>query len=244
MARSLLSNSQHPGIAEIEENFSQSLAVAHAIWLPSVRSGILWTLRAIAGPDTRVIGPAFTCEYVHATIASSGSTWQLVDVAADGFLMGVESLRSAQRGQTCTVFCENFGHVYDFSDQSRSVAESERSSRILDMAVAVPNRALLDRLADDDVALVSFGAGKCMTAGWGGIGFTRDSGLAAEIKSLRDSSLKRETGRLRFTRSAKVLAQTALYGRPFYGPARRFHDQSRLWTDGKVNGQPARFRSS
>jgi len=227
-------------MAEIEEDFSQRLAVAHAIWLPSVRSGILWTLRAIAGPDTRVVGPAFTCEHVHEAITSSRSTWQLVDVAADGLLMDLGSLQSAQRGQTCTVFCEVFGHVYDFSDQSRGADKSERRSRILDMAVTVPNRALLNRLADNDVALVSFGAGKCMTAGWGGIGFTRDSGLAADIKSLRDSSLKRETGRLRLTHGAKVLAQTALYGRPFYGAARRFHDRP-VAPRGRASWSPGQF---
>ena len=179
----------------------------------------------MAGPDTRVLGPSFTCEHVHEAIASSGSTWELVDVADDGFLMGVESLRAAEQGQTCTVFCEVFGHVYDFSDQSRTGAKSERKSRIVDMAVTVPSRTLLGRLADNDIALLSFGAGKCMTSGWGGLGFTRDSGLAAEIRSLRDASLERETGRLRFTRSAKILAQTALYGRPFYGAARRFRDR-------------------
>jgi dTDP-4-amino-4,6-dideoxygalactose transaminase len=177
----------------------------------------------MAGADTTVLGPVFTCEHVHEAIASSGSTWKLVDVGANGLLMDTESLRSAQQGPTCTVFCEVFGHVYKFPDPSS--AEEEPSSRILDMAVTVPTRALLERLADNDVALLSFGAGKCMTAGWGAMGFTRDSGLAAEMKSLRDSSLKPETSRLGMKRSAKILAQTALYERPFYGAAKRLRDR-------------------
>jgi dTDP-4-amino-4,6-dideoxygalactose transaminase len=228
-------SSKHPSIAEIEESYAEKLAVAQAIWLPSVRSGILWTIRAVAGPDTRVIGPAFTCESVHEAIAHSGSSWQLVDAATDGFLMGVESMWSAGRGPTCTVFSEVFGHIYDFSDNPRGRTDNDRDSRILDMAVTVPNRTLLDRLADNDVALVSFGTGKCMTAGWGAIGFTRDSGLAAEIKSLRDSSLTRDTGRLRFSRSAKALARTAFYGRPFYGAFRRFRDRPMV-PDGASGG--------
>jgi dTDP-4-amino-4,6-dideoxygalactose transaminase len=237
VARSLLSNSDHLGIAEIEESYSQYLAVAHAIWLPTVRSGILWTLRVIAGPDTRVIAPAFTDKSVHEAIfASSPSNWQLVDASADGFLMGTEPLLAAQRGKTCTVFSEVFGHAYDFSNQYRSLEENERKPRILDMAATVPNRALLDRLADHDVALVSFhGPGKCMAAGWGGIGFARDSGLAAEIRSVRDSALHRETGRLRFIRSAEIMAQTAVYGRPFYGAAKRFRDQT-VAPDGTSSG--------
>jgi dTDP-4-amino-4,6-dideoxygalactose transaminase len=92
------------------------------------------------------------------------------------------------------------------------------------MAVTVPNRALLDRLADRDIALVSFGAGKCMTAGWGAIALTRDRDLASELRSLRDSTLEAETGRLRFTRSTRILVQTSMYSRPLYGPARRLHD--------------------
>ncbi|MDQ6883911.1 MAG: DegT/DnrJ/EryC1/StrS family aminotransferase [Candidatus Dormibacteraeota bacterium] len=241
VVRSVLGNGRRPRIDEIEESFSQKLGVAHAIWLPSVRAGILWTLRAIAGPDTRVIGPAFTCKRVHEAIASSGLAWQLVDAAPNGFLMNRESLGSAQQGTTCTVFCEVFGHVYDFSDQSRSMAKSEQTSRILDMAGTIPNRALLARLAGNDVALVSFnGAGKCMTAGWGGIGFTRDSGLAAELRSLRDSSLRRETGRLRFTRCAKVLAQMALYGGPFYAAARRFRHRP-VAPEGPVGRLPGQF---
>jgi dTDP-4-amino-4,6-dideoxygalactose transaminase len=92
------------------------------------------------------------------------------------------------------------------------------------MAVTVPNRALLDRLPDGDVALVSFGAGKCMTAGWGAIALTRDRDLASELKSLRDSTLEAETGRLRLTRSTRILVQTSMYSRLLYGPARRLHD--------------------
>jgi dTDP-4-amino-4,6-dideoxygalactose transaminase len=198
--------------------------VAHAIWLPSVRAGILWALRAFAGPETRVIGPAFTCEHVHTAIASSGMAWQLVDAGPNDFLMDRESLGSAQQGTTCTVFCEVFGHVYDFFGKFNGGADSQRAFRIIDMAVTVPNRALLGRLAGHDLALVSFGAGKCMTAGWGGIGFTRDAVLAAELKSLRDSSLERATGSLVLTRSARILVQTALYGRFVYGVGRRLHD--------------------
>ena len=190
-----------------------------------------------------MIGPVFTCEHVHQAIAASGSPWKLVDAAEDGFLMAAESVRAARHGQTCTVFCEVFGHVYDLSDQSRYEVGSERGHRILDMAVTVPNRPLLERLAGTDVALLSFGAGKCMTAGWGGIGFTRDPGLAAEIRSLRDSSLTEETGLLRFTRTAELLARTALYSRPFYGMARRVHDRPTL-TKLRTSGLQGQFEAA
>jgi hypothetical protein len=167
-----------------------------------------------------VIGPAFTCEHVHEAMAASGSSWELVDSAPDGFLMDGDRLRSASRDASCTIFCEVFGHTYDLTGRSTNPA----TFRIVDMAVTVPNRALLDRLADRDIALVSFGAGKCMTAGWGAIALTRDRDLASELKSLRDSTLEAETGRLRFTRSTRILVQTSMYSRLLYGPARRLHD--------------------
>jgi dTDP-4-amino-4,6-dideoxygalactose transaminase len=154
-------------------------------------------------------------------MAASGSSWELVDCASNGFLMDADSLRSTARDATCIVFSEVFGHTYDLL----ATLATPGTLRIVDMAVTVPNRALVSRLAKHDLALVSFGAGKCMTAGWGAMAFTRDPALALELKSLRASSLEGETGRLRFTRSTRILLQTSMYSRILYGPARRFHDR-------------------
>ena len=86
------------------------------------------------------------------------------------------------------VLCEVYGHTYNLAELERRAA-STPAVRIVDMAMAVPCPALFQRLGSYDFGVISFGDGKSMYAGWGGIGFARERALAEAVRRLRDLAL-------------------------------------------------------
>src|SRR6185369_10185549 len=96
--------------------------------------------------------------------------------------------RAAQDCEHALVLSEPYGHAYDLEALDRASAVKPKI-RIVDSALAVPHRALFARLRGNDFAVVSFGSGKTVYAGWGAMGFTRDAALAKEVRKIRDGML-------------------------------------------------------
>src|SRR5437588_7753981 len=177
---SSLTNGKSKSIEALEQAYAQVAGCPYAVWLPSARAGICWALRVSIGERTKIVGPAFTCSVVHEAMARSGGAMELIDAAAEGFLMQPEALADSRSGTHALVFCETYGHCYE-----RTQLEGEGSAaatvRIIDMAMSVPQRMLFERFRGNDFAVISFGAAKSMYAGWGAMGFTRDEGLAGAV---------------------------------------------------------------
>jgi dTDP-4-amino-4,6-dideoxygalactose transaminase len=85
------------------------------------------------------------------------------------------------------------------------------------MAMAVPTREHFERLADSDFAVTSFGAGKCMYAGWGGIGLTRNCELAEKIREMRDNSISRCSFLVVLERCIRMMAKNLSNAPAAYG---------------------------
>jgi dTDP-4-amino-4,6-dideoxygalactose transaminase len=202
----------------MEKAWADYVKVPYAILVPSGRAGICWTLRAAIDVDIKVLAPAYTCRVVHEALAMAGVRTQLIDVARDGVLMDHTALRQAQKQPHALVLCELFGFTYDPTKTSSS------SLRIFDMAMTVPHPSLFKRLKDDDMAIISFGLGKCIYSGWGGMCFTRNKTLAEKVRKIRADYLHEESLKWKMFHNIEVLLRTAAHMRSIYGAMRRLKE--------------------
>jgi dTDP-4-amino-4,6-dideoxygalactose transaminase len=149
----------------------------------------------------------------------SGRNVRLIDAAAEGFGMDLPALMTAtQHRDFSLVLSEPYGHAYKL-DELASLMAARPKLRIVDSAMAVAHQSLFARLQGNDFALVSFAAGKSMSTGWGGMGFTRDASLAAEVLRQRDTWLARGDAKLALKRAFKILACAVLHDPRVYAVA-------------------------
>ena len=184
-------------------------------------------MRAAIGEQTKVVAPAFTCESVPEAIVRSGGRIHLIDAGDDGLLMDEATLSRSQTGPHAAVLCEVYGHTYDL-DRLALAAATPPVVRIVDMATSVPRAALFRRLRTNDFAVISFGKGKSMYAGWGAMGFTNNQSLAMEVKRIRDAVLKKESWSLSAQRILEICLFTIACYPSVYPVARRVRRQMGL----------------
>ena len=178
-------------------------------------------IQATNGPNVTVAGPAYTCDAVHDALALSRACTRLVDLAPNSFLMPSGGI-SAATGPGCTlVLSEVYGIPYDQETLQDGCMKGLRV-RILDMAMSIPVPERMQRLEARDVALFSFGWGKPMYAGWGGIACFQDTELAGRVREIRDRWSTLESPGLRFRRGCWTLFQVTMNQRHLYGV---FHER-------------------
>jgi dTDP-4-amino-4,6-dideoxygalactose transaminase len=220
---SILSFLERVDVDQVECKFAETFKIPYAILLPSVRAGISWALRASIEPGTRVICPAYTCEVVHEAVVRAGGQLCLIDTQKNSFLMDQTTLRSGQTRNCPIVLCEIYGYTYDLSAIAQNT-ENTHPIRIVDMAMTVPSSQLVARLQENDVGFLSFGIGKCMYSGWGGMCFTKNEVLAEKIRQIRNSSLVQGSPLLFLERSVKVPLRTLAHSRILYGFSRKINE--------------------
>lgn len=226
-------------LEEVEKRLSDFFEIPYALLLPSARAGISWALRTSITPGTSVVCTAYTCKSVHEAIIRAGGSPYLIDTSKNSFLMDLELLRRAQTGDYALVLCELYGCSYDFPQTAITPQTAPRIT-IVDMAMTVPHAGLISRLQKNDVGVVSFGIGKCMYSGWGGMCFTHDSSIAKAIKGLRKSSVAPGGSFLYLKRCFSILLRIMAHNRLVYGSLRKIRgpeqeiDTSRFWSDPKT----------
>jgi dTDP-4-amino-4,6-dideoxygalactose transaminase len=156
----------------------------------------------------------------------AGANMHFIDAAEDGFLMDEKALARSQNRRHAIVLGELYGHTYDLATAGRAGSIAPLI-RIVDMAMTVPQPALFQRLSRDDFAVISFGVGKSMYAGWGAMGFAGNKALADEVRRLREATLVRDGIGLRMRRAAKIFLRTAGHYSPIYSMAKRLRPQNR-----------------
>lgn len=218
LARAMLRRPRR--IEAIEEAYASACGVDAAVWVPSVRAGIGWALKEVLRPGAPVLCPVLTCMVVHEGVVRSGGSLRLVDTRPDEFLADEAALAVPGPEGYAVVLPELYGHPYDLARLSRQAAAPPRL-RVVDAAMSLPVPGPFGRLTGNDVALISFGLGKSMYAGWGGIGLTRDSALAVALRGRRDAALHPAGPRLAARRAVTVLARTVAHNRFIYGPMRK-----------------------
>ena len=208
--------------SDLEKAYADAMGVAEVICLPSVRAGIYLTLRAGNLQDRAVVGPAYTCDTVHEALSRTGASVRLVDTATDSFLMSPEAIGAVAEPGCSLLLSEIYGIPYD-SEAVEKRSGAHPALTVLDLAMCVPSAARMKRLSPNEVALYSFGWGKPMYAGWGGIACFRDPVLAGRAREIRDQWIVPPTLGLRFRHAYSVFQKVAMNQRLIYGLTHHQH---------------------
>ena len=222
-----------PGVGRLEEQYTARLGARHAVWTPSGRAAIAWALEARGATGGSVVCPAFTCGAVHEAILHAGCQPVPVDVAADGFLMDSDEFRIRLQTSDAAVLCEIYGHSFD--DRLLSDCERDHSRLyIRDMAMCLPERQCLNGLPTNMAAVLSFGTGKCLNAGWGGMLLTNNAELAESVRRIRDQRTVPLSSSALVGRWFRIVAQTATHHRLLYRNSRRVVETARRVRQGRM----------
>lgn len=203
-------------VEELAAGIAKQLEIAYAILLPSVRFGIWAGLRLTVPMGQTVAVPVLNCSAVHEAAIRSGLETVFVDCSDNSFLMDLRAMPKA----SAWVLSELYGQTYDLI-----AGPALRPFCILDMAMTIPERHLLDRLGPSDLGLFSFGLGKSIYAGWGGVALTRDGHLAKELgRMVRESCVKRATLWLKIERTFSLGTRVIAHLKPLYRLARKIQN--------------------
>ncbi len=223
ITRAIINWSGSASAEQVENAYAQAYDMPYAILLPSCRAGICWALKTAANHKTRVLCTAYVCRVVWEAIRRSEGKLHLIDLGKNSFLMNEDRLRNEQVGNYALVLCEVYGYSYDLLKIARQ-STTAPAVRIIDMAMTVPTKEHFERLGKSDFAVTSFGAGKCMYAGWGGMAFTHDADLAEKVRQIRNGSLTSANGASSLQRPLKMLGVNLMYKRLMYGFLKRARD--------------------
>jgi dTDP-4-amino-4,6-dideoxygalactose transaminase len=130
--------------------------------------------------------------------------------------MSSEEIKAAAEPGCALVLSEVYGIPYDLKIL-HAVYKDGPGVRILDMAMSIPAKERIQQMEARDVALFSFGWGKPMYAGWGGIACFQDLELAGKVRETRDQWATRESFGLGFLRGYSTLLRAAINQRYLYG---------------------------
>lgn len=200
---------------EIETGYAAQLGVKHAVLVPSARAGMYHFLLKYAGTH-ELIAPAYTCGVVHEAMVKSQIRFSFLDNETESFMMSPGKISDTIQPNHILLLCELYGlnypeHIY--GDQ-RMVAVP----KIHDLAMTVPDKEMMKRLGPNDIALLSFGIGKCLFAGCGGLMLTNNDELAAYFRNI---PFKNYSFSQSVKRSIDLLARTVLHKHLIYGISRK-----------------------
>lgn len=196
----------------------EMLGVRAAVLLPSARMGILLTLKVVVKPSMIVVGPAYVCDVVHDAMLLSGAALRFTDTSPGGFLMDTSNLPVMPRTPYALILSDIYG--IPCNRETSATGGGLPAVRIWDMAMSIPQPEVLSRMSSNEVALMSFGLGKCLYSGWGGVLLSNNSHLAGCIRQLRDDWISEETSTVRVRHALSLLSRTAVHKRCLYGSSR------------------------
>ncbi|MFO0429224.1 MAG: DegT/DnrJ/EryC1/StrS family aminotransferase [Planctomyces sp.] len=246
LTRAMLPGSGGCHVTQLEQDYAAALGVPHAVWLPSARYGICHSLTIGLAPQEKVYCPAFTCGVVHEAVRRSSRSMSLVDTDEDDLLMDrrflnlseTPSRRSDQVSMhdSCAnvpgygvVLSEVFGYRYRLPEEYPFLRNA--GLRIFDMAMCIPTPEDMQRLVKSDVALISFGLGKSLYAGWGGMAFTRNREMAEALRERRDQDASANPGSAQTRRIAAIWLRTIAHSPWLYQLCRKAADSRSMAAD-------------
>ena len=217
------------GVEQLERQYQQHLDVRHAVWLPSARYGIARTLQFHMPSDAEIICPAFNCGAVHHAVMECQPAVRFVDCSSNSLLMDCSGTASGCRA---LILSEMFGHRCRPQDLAQTLVQ-DANLRIFDMAMAIPTSADMVRMQRSDVTVLSFGLGKSLYSGWGGMALTQCDDTAAMLLQRRNMDLA-SVSRLDGCRwNASVLLRTAAHEPILYRQLRSRQQQRNVHDAGR-----------
>ena len=209
--------SLRPSLERIEARYAQLWNVEHVVWIPSARFGITHAVRQHPANLQTVYSAAFNCGAVFHAVRETDRDVRYLDTPPNSFLM--DTARSPGP-RAAVILSEMFGQRFSAAQRSQPLVD-EATQRIFDMAMSIPDASDFAPLRDQDVAVVSFGLGKSLYAGWGGLAVTSSDVMASRLRAERTNNLS-AAGRLTSLKhDTKVLARMAAHLPLIYGPLRQ-----------------------
>lgn len=205
-----------PSMERIEARYTQLWNVDHVVWIPSARFGITHAIRQHTPELKTVYSSAFNCGAVFHAVRETGCQVRYVDTLPDSFLMNTAPSPGAG---AAVILSEMFGQSFSAAQRSKPLAR-DAALRIFDMAMSLPESGDFAPLRDQDVAVISFGLGKSLYAGWGGLAVTPSAIMADRLRTARDDSLSSVGWLASLKYDVKVLARIAAHTPVLYGPLR------------------------
>jgi dTDP-4-amino-4,6-dideoxygalactose transaminase len=149
-------------------------------------------------------------------MALSGTQMRLVDSSPGAFLMPAEGISDAAEPDCALVLSELYGIPYDI-EALRTASGKNPRVRILDLAMCIPSPERMKQLEAKDIALFSFGWGKPMYAGWGGIACFQNPEFAGKVREIRQRWNLGESLGLRIRHGFSALFHSAANQHNLYG---------------------------
>lgn len=197
----LMGGCTNSSVSHIEEAYANYFSMPYSVLLPSCRAGMSWALEIGAAQPKKVLCTAYTCTTVVESVIKSGAEFVGIDIANDHFLADYTFTKSLE--YQSLILSEIYGYTYDLN--LWKLTDNLPGIRIVDMAMSVPEPHHFQRLTSTDFAVLSFGTGKCLYAGCGGMGFSHDENLITEIKKWRDKRVEQESLLLLIKHSMEIL---------------------------------------
>ena len=171
-------------VRALEEDFRREFDVRHVFSLSSGTAALAITLAALKSLSSRrdVVIPAFTCFSVAAAVVQAGLRPVLCDVDPTTFDFDEAQLAEAVNGRTLCVIAHHLFGVPAAIAAARQVCERHGAFLVEDAAQALGIDAAAGRLGTlGDAGIFSFGRGKNVTCGSGGMVMTNSTPIAAAI---------------------------------------------------------------
>jgi len=172
-------------IRVFEEDFRREIGVRHAFSLSSGTAALMVTLAALKSlsPRREVVMPAFTCYSIAAAVVQAGLTPVLCDVDSGTFDFDDARLAETVSGRTLCVIAHHLFGVPAAIARVRVICERHGAYLVEDAAQALGIAADGRQLGTlGDAGIFSFGRGKHVTSGSGGMVVTNSGTIAAAIE--------------------------------------------------------------
>ena len=171
-------------IRTLEEEIRREFDVAHVFLLSSGTAALALTLTALKSlsPGRDVVLPAFTCPSVPAAVLEAGLHPIPCDIDAATFDFDHERLDEAVTGQTLCVIAHHLFGIPSDVERLRNRCHPRGIVVVEDAAQAMGAEAGGRKLGTmGDVGIFSFGRGKNITCGSGGVILTNSDRIAGAI---------------------------------------------------------------
>ncbi|HMD37017.1 MAG TPA: DegT/DnrJ/EryC1/StrS family aminotransferase [Vicinamibacterales bacterium] len=171
-------------VRAFEDGMRRDLGVRHAVAVSSGRAGLLLTLQALQtlSPRRDVVIPAFTCFSVAGAVVHAGLRPVLCDIDPDTFDFDRRALPEAITSDTLCVIAHHLFGVPAAVARTRTLCHERGAFLVEDAAQALGGEIGGRPIGTfGDAGIFSFGRGKNVTCGSGGLVVTNSDAVASAV---------------------------------------------------------------
>jgi perosamine synthetase len=190
-----------PRLVEFEETFTELIGVEHAVAVSSGTAGLHLAMLALGiGVGDEVIVPSFTFIAAANAIRFVGATPVFVDIDRDTLNLSPEAVKRAIGPRTRAIVVVHTFGVPAAMGTLMAIARVHGLAVVEDACEALGAAIGAEAVGSfGDVGVFAFYPNKQITTGEGGMIVTRDGGLAARMRSLRNQGRGVSDGWLQHT---------------------------------------------